>query len=127
MCGLETTLGENHLGHFLLTNLLLPTLKKSAPSRVVTVSHKLHHFARMELDDLNLKLERSYTPQLAYYNSQLANILFTRALARRLRQANAGVTANCLHPGLLIPDIYFGLPRIPLWILKALLNIYSRV
>ena len=93
--GLEHTLAVNHLAPFLLTNLLLPTLKASAPARVVTVASTAHRGARLDLDDL--QLERHYLAMLAYSNSKLANILFTRELASRL--AGTGVTASCLHPG----------------------------
>ncbi|HEX9034599.1 MAG TPA: SDR family oxidoreductase [Streptosporangiaceae bacterium] len=93
--GLEHTLAVNHLAPFLLTNLLRPVLEASAPARVVTVASTVHRTARLDLTDLGL--ERRYRPMLAYSNSKLANILFTRELARRL--AGTGVTANCLHPG----------------------------
>lgn len=93
--GLEHTFALNHLAPFLLTNLLRPTLTASAPARVVTVSSIAHRAARLRLDDL--QLERHYGAMLAYSNSKLANVLFTRELARRLD--GTGVTANCLHPG----------------------------
>ncbi len=93
--GIEHTLALNHLAPFLLTNLLLARLESSAPARVVTVASTAHHGARLDLADL--QLERRYLPMLAYANSKLANILFTRELARRLN--GTGVTATCLHPG----------------------------
>ena len=93
--GFEHTIAVNHLAPFLLTNLLLPALTASAPARVVTVASTAHRGAMLDLDDL--MLERRYLPMLAYSNSKLANILFTRELARRLD--GTGVTANCLHPG----------------------------
>src|SRR5579875_3448906 len=93
--GLEHTFALNHLAPFLLTSLLRPRLVASAPARVVTVASTAHRGARLDLADL--QLERRYLPMLAYANSKLANILFTRELARRL--AGTGVTANCLHPG----------------------------
>ncbi len=93
--GYEHTFAVNHLAPFLLTNLLLPVLTASAPARVITVSSVAHRGARLSLR--NLQLERGYLPMLAYANSKLANIWFTRELARRLD--GAGVTANCLHPG----------------------------
>jgi retinol dehydrogenase-12 len=93
--GFEYTLAVNHLAPFLLTNLLTPTLRASAPARVVTVSSVAHRAGLLNLDDL--QLERHYLPMLAYANSKLANILFTRELARQLD--GTGVTANCLHPG----------------------------
>ena len=93
--GIEHTLAVNHLAPFLLTNLLLPKLRASAPARVITVASTAHRGGRLNLDDL--QLERSYSAMLAYSNSKTANIMFTRELARRL--AGTGVTANCLHPG----------------------------
>jgi NAD(P)-dependent dehydrogenase (short-subunit alcohol dehydrogenase family) len=93
--GLELTLAVNHLAPFLLTNLLRPKLEASAPARVVTVSSIAHRAAKLSVDDL--QSERRYLAMLAYANSKLANVLFTRELARRLD--GSGVTANCPHPG----------------------------
>jgi len=94
--GFETQFGTNHLGHFLLINLLLDKIKQSAPSRIVAVSSLGHKFGAMDFEDLNW--ERStYWAWSAYGRSKLANILFTRQLAANLQGTN--VTANCLHPG----------------------------
>lgn len=93
--GLEHVLALNHLAPFLLTSLLLPKLTQSAPARVVTVTSDAHSGARLDLSDLNL--ERGWDSWRSYANSKLANILFTRELARRLD--GTGVTANCAHPG----------------------------
>ena len=93
--GLETTFALNHLGYFLLTNLLLDLLKSSAPARIVNVASEAHRRSRIEFDDL--MGERSYKGFRAYGQSKLANILFTYELARRLDGTN--VTVNCLHPG----------------------------
>ena len=95
--GFETTFGVNHLGHFLLTNLLLDKLRASAPSRVVVVSSNAHKSARKGLDFDDLQSERKYGAFDVYSKSKLANIYFTRELARRLE--GSGVTANALHPG----------------------------
>jgi retinol dehydrogenase 12 len=84
----------NHLASFLLTNLLLDTIKASAPARIINVSSNAHTTGKIEFD--NLQGERSYSPRV-YENSKLANILFTMELARRL--AGTGVTINALHPG----------------------------
>lgn len=94
--GFEMHLGTNHLGHFLLTNLLLDILKASAPSRVVVVSSLFHIVGKIRKNDLNG--ERFYFRWFAYASSKLANILFTRELTRRLEGTR--VTVNCLHPGL---------------------------
>jgi NAD(P)-dependent dehydrogenase (short-subunit alcohol dehydrogenase family) len=95
--GFEATLAINHLGPFLLTNLLLDRLIASAPARVVNVASTAHNQARkgMPFDDLQSK--KSYRPMRVYGESKLANILFTTELARRLE--GQGVTANSLHPG----------------------------
>ncbi len=93
--GFETTFGVNHLGYFLTTKLLLDTLKASAPSRIVSVSSAAHSRAKINFDDL--QGEQSYGGFGAYGQSKLANVLFTYELARRLE--GSGVTANCLHPG----------------------------
>ncbi len=94
--GFEYTFALNHLGYFLLTNLLLDTLKKSAPARIVNVSSMAHASAG-KFDFSDLTREKSYNPFAVYSQSKLANALFTYELARRLEGTN--VTANCLHPG----------------------------
>ncbi|XP_067879773.1 retinol dehydrogenase 14a [Heterodontus francisci] len=94
--GFEMQFGVNHLGHFLLTNLLLDLLKRSAPSRIVVVSSKLYKYGEINFDDLNS--EKSYNKSFAYGRSKLANILFTHELAKKLE--DTGVTANVLHPGI---------------------------
>jgi NAD(P)-dependent dehydrogenase (short-subunit alcohol dehydrogenase family) len=95
--GFETTFGVNHLGHFLLTSLLLDRLRASAPSRVVVVSSHAHKQARSGLDFDDLQSERRYTPFGVYSKSKLANIYFAQELARRFDPSE--VTANALHPG----------------------------
>jgi len=100
--GFEMTFGTNHLGHFLLTNLLLDDLKRSAPARVITVSSRLHNpdYAggrRVDFDYDNLKGEKYYQPQVFYRNSKLANMWFAYELNRRL--AGTGVTSNAVCPG----------------------------
>eukprot|EP00058_Branchiostoma_floridae_P027907 XP_002613398.1 hypothetical protein BRAFLDRAFT_68406 [Branchiostoma floridae] len=99
--GFEMQFGTNHLGHFLLTNLLLDKLKKSAPSRVVIVSARLYDGGKINFDDINA--ERSYSPFGAYCQSKLANVLFMRELAQRLE--GTGVTANALHPGVMNTEL----------------------
>ncbi len=93
--GLEMTFALNHMSYFLLTNLLLPTLKNTPNARVVSVSSAAHLQGR--LDFANLQGEQKFSGWKAYSDSKLENVLFTLALARRL--AGTGVTANCLHPG----------------------------
>lgn len=93
--GFEMQIGVNHMGHFLLTNLLIDTLKASTPSRIVVVSSSLHKLGIIRKNDLNS--EKSYNKYRSYCNSKLANVLFTRELAKRLE--GTGVTVNSLHPG----------------------------
>jgi len=96
--GFEATFGVNHLGYFLTTKLLLDTIRASAPARIVNVSAGAHTGASINFDDL--QGQRSYRGWGAYAQSKLANILFTYELARRLE--GTGVTANCLHPGVVV-------------------------
>nr|XP_055026238.1 retinol dehydrogenase 14a [Misgurnus anguillicaudatus] len=94
--GFEMQFGVNHLGHFLLTNLLLDLLKRSAPSRIIVVSSKLYKYGEINFDDLNS--EKSYDKAFAYSRSKLANLLFTLELSRKLEET--GVTVNALTPGI---------------------------
>jgi NAD(P)-dependent dehydrogenase (short-subunit alcohol dehydrogenase family) len=95
--GCETTFQVNHLGHFLLTTLLLDRLRESAPARVVHVASHAHRYARAGLDFSDLHSTRSYRGFTVYARTKLANILFARELAKRL--AGSGVTSNAVHPG----------------------------
>lgn len=99
--GIEMTFALNHLGYFLLTNLLLDVLKASAPARIVNVSSELHRKARLDFNDL--QNTRRYRGMKAYHQSKLANILFTYELARRLE--GTGVTVNALSPGLVATNL----------------------
>uniref|UniRef100_A0A8C6S3Z2 Retinol dehydrogenase 12 n=1 Tax=Neogobius melanostomus TaxID=47308 RepID=A0A8C6S3Z2_9GOBI len=99
--GFEMHIGVNHLGHFLLTYLLIGLLKRSAPSRIVVVSSLAHNFGWIRFHDLHS--QGSYNSGLAYCQSKLANVLFTRELARRLQ--GSGVTANSVHPGTVNSDL----------------------
>ena len=94
--GIELTWAVNHLAPFLLTTLLLDRLKEGAPARIVTTASAAHQGARIPFEDLNA--ERSYRGFERYGQTKLANILFTRELARRLE--GTGVSASCFHPGL---------------------------
>jgi len=99
--GLEETFAVNVLAPFLLTNLLLPMLRASAPSRIINLSSGLHKRAHMDLGDL--QLDRGWSSYRAYDRSKLADILLTVALAETLR--GTGVTANSAHPGLIDSDL----------------------
>lgn len=94
--GYEMSFGVNHLGYFLLTNLLLPQLQNADNARIVNVASDAHRFVR-QFDFDNLQGEKSFSQWQAYGLSKLCNILFTYELARRL--SNTKITANCLHPG----------------------------
>lgn len=93
--GYELQFGVNHLGHFLLTNLLADMLIRSAPARIVIVASGAHKTGRLCFEDIHLK--KDYRAFKAYSQSKLANVLFSYELADRLR--GSGVTVNCLHPG----------------------------
>ena len=94
--GFETQFGVNHLGHFYLTMLLLDRIKECAPSRIVNVSSVAYRIGgEINFDDIMGK--KSYREYKAYSQSKLANVLFTRELARRLE--GTGVTTYVLHPG----------------------------
>jgi NAD(P)-dependent dehydrogenase (short-subunit alcohol dehydrogenase family) len=114
--GLERTFAVNHLGSFLLTNLLLDVLSRNVPARVVTVASAAHRQGTLPFDDLQFE-HGGYTTMRAYARSKLANVLFTVELARRL--AGTGVTANCLHPGVIATNIWSYAP----WYTKPLIAI----
>jgi retinol dehydrogenase-12 len=99
--GYETTFAVNHLAPFLLTNLLLDKIKGSEPARIVNVASRAHRDKEIDFDDL--MSVRDYKVMRTYGRSKLANILFTRTLAKRL--AGSNVTANSLHPGLVATGI----------------------
>jgi NAD(P)-dependent dehydrogenase (short-subunit alcohol dehydrogenase family) len=103
--GIEMTFALNHLSYFLLTDLLLDTIKKTAGThdgaRIVNVSSNAHYHEHIDFE--NLEMRSRYHPMRAYGRSKLANVLFTFELARRLE--GTGVTANALHPGWVATDI----------------------
>lgn len=121
--GFETQLAVNHLGHFLLTNLLLDRLQSSAPSRVVNVASIAHRGGKLDFDDLFFE-KRVYSAMESYQQSKLANILFSRELARRTR--GKGVTSYSLHPGVIRTELSRHLEsRFP--VLGVLLSAPSRL
>jgi NAD(P)-dependent dehydrogenase (short-subunit alcohol dehydrogenase family) len=93
--GFESHLGVNHLGHFYLTNLLLPKLLQSSPSRIVVVTCRDYQKGVINFDDLNGA--KSYDEEIAYNQSKLANVLFALELNTRLKEKH--VTVNCVDPG----------------------------
>ncbi len=117
--GLEQTFAVNHLGPFLLTNLLLDLLERSAPARVVNVASVAHR--RGDLDFEDLQYERGgYAVMKAYARSKLANVLFTSELARRME--GRGVAVNCVHPGVVATNIWSRAP----WFARPLLAVAKR-
>jgi NAD(P)-dependent dehydrogenase (short-subunit alcohol dehydrogenase family) len=100
---IETTFATNHLGYFLLTNLLLKNLSPSA--RIINVASEASKTATINFDDLNLKDD--YSSFKAYSQSKLANIMFTYELSRLLREKGSKITVNCVHPGI-VPDTKLG-------------------
>jgi retinol dehydrogenase 14 len=106
--GIEMTFAVNHLGCFLLTNLLCDLLVRSAPARVVTVASVGHRRGTLDFDDLGFE-RGGYFIMRAYTRSKLANVLFAAELARRL--AGTSVTSNSLHPGSVATNIWSGAPR----------------
>lgn len=112
--GLEMNFGVNHVGHFLLTKLLLPLLIASAPSRVVVVSSDIHSSGAVDFGDLAMEKKWSGS----YARSKLANMLFVRSLAKRLE--GTGVVVNGLHPGVIATDLAREFPA-PIRLLAKLL------
>lgn len=104
--GIEMTFAVNHLGYFLLTNLLLDLIVRSTPARIVSVASIGHRRGTLDFDDL--QYERGYSIMQAYGRSKLANVLFANELARRL--AGTGVTSNSIHPGSVDTSIWSGAP-----------------
>ena len=115
--GFELQFGVNHLGPFLFTTLLLDRLRESGPARVVTVASKAHFDARQGID---FAAVRRSTPSLTglpeYAVSKLANVLFSRELARRL--AGTRVTTYALHPGVVATDVWRRIPAPAAWVMK---------
>jgi retinol dehydrogenase-12 len=112
--GFETQFGVNHLGPFLLTMLLLPRLRASKAGRVVVVSSSAHKGAKLDFDDL--QAERGYSQIRAYGQSKLMNILFVRALAKRLE--GTGVMVNAVHPGVVSTGLARDFPAAFRWMAK---------
>jgi NAD(P)-dependent dehydrogenase (short-subunit alcohol dehydrogenase family) len=104
--GIELVFAVNHLAPFLLTTLLLETIKASAPSRIVNVASEAHKGGNLDFNDIEMK--KQFNGWKAYSQSKLANILFTRKLSSML--IGTGVTANSLHPGVVATNIFTMIP-----------------
>lgn len=116
--GFEMQIGVNHLGHFLLTQQLLPLLQQSENGRIINVSSMMHRFGKIDLTSFREDGQR-YNPFRAYAQSKLANALFTRALAEKLDHTD--ITVNALHPGGVATDIVRNIPAPFAWLYKRLL------
>ncbi|XP_017883231.1 retinol dehydrogenase 14 [Ceratina calcarata] len=119
--GLEMTMATNHYGPFLLTHLLIDLMKRSKPSRIIVVTSELYVLSRLNLDNVN---PTTTLPAYLYYVSKYANIVFTLELARRLE--GTGVSANCLHPGLINTGIWKNVPPPASWVLNIILNTFCK-
>lgn len=106
--GFELQLAANHLGHFLWTAILLD-LVEAASGRVVSVSSIAHKYGKIEFDDL--MLENDYSPTTAYFQSKLANLMFSLELDRRLQKSGSKATAIAAHPGLSATNLQFSGPK----------------
>ena len=111
--GYEEVFAVNHLAHFLLTHLLLPLLKAAPHARIINVSSMAHRSASMQWDDL--QFQHKFSSWKVYSQSKLANILFTRALAKRLTPD--GITVNCLHPGVVATGFARDFPSVLRWLM----------
>ena len=124
--GFEMQIGTNHFGHFLLTNLLLPLIKKASPgARIVNVSSLAHKKAKIYWDDINWETN-VYDSVKAYGQSKLANVLFTRELAHRLE--GSGVNVYSLHPGVIATELgrhikdYLGIFSVALYLMRPFIK-----
>ncbi len=118
--GFEKTFGTNHLGHFLLTTLLLPRLRESAPARIVNVASIAHYKAKGIDWEALRRPQRSTTGLPEYEVSKLCNVLFTRELARG--RAGAGVTSYALHPGVIASDVWRKVP----WPVRPVIKLFMK-
>jgi NAD(P)-dependent dehydrogenase (short-subunit alcohol dehydrogenase family) len=113
--GFELAFGTNHLGHYLFTRLLLPRLEASGPARVVNVASDAHYSAKLIDWDALRKPTRTTTAMKEYGVSKLANVLFTKELARRLEGKQ--VTTYAVHPGVVATDVWRRVPSPVRWIM----------
>jgi retinol dehydrogenase 12 len=120
--GFEVQFGTNHLGHYLLTRLLLDQIIASGPARIVNVSSASHYNARRPDWDAVRRTTRTITGMREYAVSKLANVLFTKELARRLDgRGVTGVTVYAVHPGVVATDVWRRVPAPVRWVMKKLM------
>ena len=117
--GFEMQFGVNHLGHFLLMNLLLDRIKESPSGRIIVSSLGHKRFKGINFDNIN-SMDSYYDPQAAYRQSKLANNLFALALSKQL--SGTSITVNCLHPGIIYTELGQHL-NIPWWMKIILLPV----
>lgn len=115
--GFELAFGVNHMGHFLLTQLLVERIRATPPARIVTVASRAHYRASALDWDALRRPTRSRTGVVEYSNSKLANVLFSAELGRRL--AGSGVTTYALHPGVVASDVWRAVP----WPIRPLMKL----
>ncbi|KAF2070976.1 hypothetical protein CYY_007709 [Polysphondylium violaceum] len=116
--GLEMQFGVNHIGPFLLTNLLLPKLSQSSEPRVVVVGSRAHNMAGgLDFDNLSVD-EKGYSPIKYYNKSKLCNLLFTYELNRRLQEKKSNITVNVIHPGVVQTNLFKNLNPAVLFVMK---------
>lgn len=118
--GFELHFGTNHVGHFALTGLLLPSLLAKRGARVVVVSSDVHERAHLDFDDL--QLDRKYGKGAAYARSKLANLMFALELHRRIHAVGAELRSIAVHPGVIGTDLARHLPRAVGWLAKRALK-----
>jgi NAD(P)-dependent dehydrogenase (short-subunit alcohol dehydrogenase family) len=116
--GFESQFGVNHLGHFLLTNLLFPVIKKTDKARVVSLSSLAHKSGRIQFDDPNW--ENSYSRSDAYNQSKVACLMFAYELQRKLNDAGSNVISVAAHPGVSDTELGRYIPKVLYFLFKPL-------
>ena len=114
--GFELTFGTNHLGHYLFTRLLLDRLEQAGSARIVNVASNSHYRAKSIDWDAQRRPTKSISAVTEYETSKLANVLFTKELARRLE--GTGITTYAVHPGVVATDVWRRIPRPLRWLVK---------
>lgn len=121
--GFESQMGVNYFGHFLLTNLLFPTLKNTKDARIVTLSSNAHKTGKIDFENLNA--EKNYSKMGAYSQSKLACLMFAYELQRRIEAAGLNMIAVSAHPGVSMTNLGQFIPKVALFLLKPLEPIFT--